>query len=1188
LNVAIKHIISIILLFSFLSTSAQDKKLHFENFSTKKGLPHYIINHILEDHLGFLWFATNSGLFRFDGYNLKGYRHDIHDSTSISSPGVHAIVEDDFGQIWISTMYGVNLLDRRTGTFKRFLPYPSETGSKGKNIIRDLFVDQNNRLFALGNENLFLFDKKTNVFKMVNRVDDPNIKYEVKSIIEAENGTIWCAVIDGLLSIIPGDTLFNFIELKPGSTPGYNKGVDGILEAKDNKLWLSTLSGLALFDPDSGLLETDLLPLEFRTQRLFTFAKTKNGNLLLAFRNNGLGIYQSKYNFQHFEHNDEIFNSLHNNNVFCIREDQFGNIWLGTEGGISKISTDQSGFQLLQNRRGLDQRANNVTRIHEDQAGTIWMNTELGIYTKSKKEDLGHLIQINPEISTDAQASFIYEDAKESIWIAIINHGIWKKEKSASKFKEVPIAKELKNKIVYKIIGDNNDKNILWLGTTVGLYKLNSETFEFDLFQPLNQLSELKTDRVIVFAEFGDEIWLYYTYYNSIGRFDKKTEKFEIIRPPASKQYMLEGVFRDMIVSDDGKVWIATNFGLTQYDIKENTFKIFTKEDGLLDNDLTSLLIDDKNQVWVAGQEFIGKIEKDKNIFRCYDIGEKVKNFYPRARYVSENGELFFGCLNGVFTFHPDSIQADPVAPKIILTDFKVRDSTFLLDEAFEYTQNIVLSYDQNDISFEFSGIHYIDPSANKYKCYLEGYDKNWRDLGHEHHATYTNLNPGKFIFHLKSSNKDGVWNEEGLIINVLITPPFTQTNWFRAMIALILISLLYALYKNRQHQLALRRQKELAEQSAEYKTRFLADVSHEIRTPMNAIIGLSKLTLDTKLDQKQSKFITAIQESSQNLLTIINDLLDHTKLGSGKFTFVKKPFNLFKIVDQLKNTFTYKAEEKNLGFEISINSDIPKKLVGDPLRLNQILINLIGNALKFTQKGKVWLRIEKQHETNEEIQIRFEVGDTGIGIPTDKMESIFESFSQVENGVIKGIEGTGLGLNISKQLVEKQGGELFVESELEKGTRLWFDLAFEKANLKNKHVVQKGRSSTIDQLKILIVEDTYFNQMLVVEILKKHIKKVEITLAENGKIALEKLNRNSFDLILMDVKMPVMNGYEATKIIRTLEDEILRNIPILAVTASAIPEQLQKCKEAGMNDYVTKPIDENELIQKMYSLTQK
>ena len=277
----IKYILVILLLFGSFLANGQDEHLQFENISEKNGLPHFSINHILEDHLGFLWFATNSGLFRYDGYNLKEYLHDVHDSTSVSSPDVQFIAEDQSGRIWVSTMYGINLLDRRTGTFQRFLPYPSEINSKGRNFIHELLVDESNRLFALGNKKLFLFDEETVSFKMISRVDQPTIQYNKASIIKTENGTIWAAAGTGILKIEQGDTLFSFIQPDVDLASGYNKNISTIAPAGNNKIWIYTSSGLALFDPISQSLQKDILPSNFQSQSIQKIYKVNDGLSLI-------------------------------------------------------------------------------------------------------------------------------------------------------------------------------------------------------------------------------------------------------------------------------------------------------------------------------------------------------------------------------------------------------------------------------------------------------------------------------------------------------------------------------------------------------------------------------------------------------------------------------------------------------------------------------------------------------------------------------------------------------------------------------------------------------------------------------------------------------------------------------------------------------------------------------------------
>lgn len=647
----------------------------------------------------------------------------------------------------------------------------------------------------------------------------------------------------------------------------------------------------------------------------------------------------------------------------------------------------------------------------------------------------------------------------------------------------------------------------------------------------------------------------------------------------------MEGDIKDIAIGKDGNIWIANLYGLTNFNIHTKEFGIVGKNEGMQESELQSVFIDKKEQVWVVGNRFFARYNQSDNTFHNYLISKEILHFQSKVKHVAEDGTILLGSINGIYAFHPDNIRKNQQAPNVILTNFKVRSESYLLNQSYEETKNIVLSHDENDIAFEFSGLHYINPEANEYKCKLMGYDATWKQLGNEHKVSYTNLNPGRYTFKATASNSDGVWNEKGMTIHLTITPAFWQTLWFESLIILVL-SIGYALIKNRQNQLALKRQKEMAEQNAAYKTMFLADVSHEIRTPMNAIIGLSKLALDTNLDAKQFKFIKAIRQSSQNLLSIINDLLDHTKLESGKFTFVKKAFELNEITEQLSDTLKFKAEEINLEFEINVSPRIPRLIIGDPLRLTQILTNLLGNSLKFTEQGKVWLHVKKVLETDQDVRLKFEVGDTGKGIAESQLEHIFESFQQAGLNNEKQAEGTGLGLSIARQLVEKQGGQLFIESELNKGTKLWFELTFGKQLLNEAATIIDQQALSLPEIKILVVEDNYFNQLVISEILEKYVPKDNIEIAGNGKIGLEKCNDKRFDIIVMDVKMPVLDGYETTKIIRNSEDLQLKDIPILAVTANALPNQLEKCLQVGMNDYVTKPVDENLLIEKISLLT--
>ncbi|GJM32510.1 MAG: hybrid sensor histidine kinase/response regulator [Saprospiraceae bacterium] len=1170
--------------------SAQFDKLRFERISVNQGLPNCAIEEAIEDHFGFLWFATCEGLFRYDGYQFKAYRHDVMDSTSLSNPYVQSLIEDREGNIWVGTANGLDLLDRRTGKFQRFKPFPADKETKIRNQVWKIFEDSRENLWVSSNRSMLRFDKTKKQFVKITPKENFNNTHFITAFLEDHQGIIWSGTSNGLLKLNVADADFQHLLPDPNANSLYNKRIDCLLEEKQGSFLLGTKGGLIRWHAQTKTFEKTFLPPELESLPVDYLLKDSQGNIWVSFDEKGMGVYDIRLQkFNYFVYEANQFNSLSNNKVFCILEDKFRNIWVGTANGVCKIKLDNSGFHLHQNDTGFDNNSNQIIRVLQDQAGTIWSKTPEGVFKIQKSELKGKKVEIIQDTAEYTVGSWFWEDPNGGIWTSVEHSGIYRLIAGQQNFKRVPLGDTLSQAVVYKMVADNADKNLVWLGTSVGLCKLNLTTYKRNWYIPTNDISDAASNKVAIFEQYGsDEIWLYYTYFNSLGRFDKKTEKFEQFRPGPEQQKILEGAVKDIVISADGNIWLATLFGLTNFNTKTKEFNIYNKRDGLAESELNTVLLDQKDQIWICGNRFLSRFDHKTRTFQNYLLSKEVKNFISKSKFLSEDGRIFLGSLNGVYTFHPDEITNNREVPNIVLTDFKVKDESYLMEKSFENTTDIILSHDENDVTFEFSGLHYINPEANEYRCKLEGYSEKWQDLGREHRAVYANLNHGNYNFRVIAANSDGVWNEQGLSIHLVITPAYWQTLWFKALIVLVLLSIAYALLKNRQHQLALKRQTELAEQSAEYKTRFLADISHEIRTPMNAIIGLSKLALDRKQDEKQSKFIGAIQQSSQNLLTIINDLLDHTKLEAGKFTFVKKPFDLKDTIMQLKDTIQHQAEEKQITFDINIGPEVPQKLRGDAIRLNQILTNLLGNSLKFTNEGRVWLSIHKINESAQSVELYFEIGDTGIGIPRDKMDSIFESFNQAENSSSNQREGTGLGLSIARQLVEKQGGQLTIESELEKGTKLYFNLAFEKSSVESKKAPHQNNHYSFDSLKVLVVEDTYFNQMLVVELLKKQIEGVEIDLAENGQIALDKLHEKSFDMILMDVKMPVMDGYEATRIIRKSENPKIRNIPILGVTASAIAEQLQKCQNAGMNDYITKPIDGEELIRKMYQLDQK
>ncbi len=375
-----------------------------------------------------------------------------------------------------------------------------------------------------------------------------------------------------------------------------------------------------------------------------------------------------------------------------------------------------------------------------------------------------------------------------------------------------------------------------------------------------------------------------------------------------------------------------------------------------------------------------------------------------------------------------------------------------------------------------------------------------------------------------------------------------------------------------------------IAESAVRAKQQFLSNMSHEIRTPMNAIIGFTKVVLKTDLTDKQKEYVNAIKMSGDALIVLINDILDLAKVDAGKMTFEKTPFKLALSISSMLHLFETKIQEKNLTLIKKYDRNIPEVLIGDPVRLHQIILNLVSNAVKFTTKGEITVSVHLLNQDDQKVSIEFAITDTGIGISEDKIEHIFENFQQATSGTSRIYGGTGLGLAIVKQLVEPQGGKISVKSKVNVGSTFSFTLDFQKTNEVAELVIDTMElEHEIKQIKVLVVEDMALNQLLMRTLLDDFGFECDIT--SNGKLAIDKLITKAYDVILMDLQMPEMNGFEATEYIRNTMNS---NIPIIALTADVTTVDVAKCKAVGMNDYISKPVDEKLLYSKIISIVKK
>lgn len=544
---------------------------------------------------------------------------------------------------------------------------------------------------------------------------------------------------------------------------------------------------------------------------------------------------------------------------------------------------------------------------------------------------------------------------------------------------------------------------------------------------------------------------------------------------------------------------------------------------------------------------------------------------------------------------------------KIASTLSSISDLTALVKSVSAIVDEIV--------SVEYTGLYFADPETQILKVY-EGKGFTEEELG-EAERTAMDRHPGwvyknQQMLHISDTHKnsfgDSKDSKRSFTVRSRLWLPVvslegavgafgmasTQVDYFseeHIAVLTFVCNLAGVVYENirltqerEKNEQILREALAEANKAREMKQNFLAKMSHEIRTPMNAIIGMTDLLRQTLLDQEQSSFLYAISVSSTTLLELLNDILDFSKMEAEQFVLEHIPFDLKKVMHESYESMRFKAAEKGIEFEILMNPNLPDAVLGDSHRLAQVFLNLVNNALKFTSKGSVRLAATCLDETDTTCKIRFEVSDTGIGVKKEQQALIFESFQQEDESTTRRFGGSGLGLSIVKEIVDLYNGKIWLESEKGEGATFLFEITFEKANagaLQPAEVKSQAHSAeSLEGLHVLVVEDNEINQFLALTILERSQADVEV--AENGLIALDMLKADNFDCVLMDMQMPVMDGLEATRVIR---DSLHSDVPIIALTANAIDGDEERCLEAGMNDYIAKPFQAEVLVKKILDL---
>jgi signal transduction histidine kinase/ligand-binding sensor domain-containing protein/CheY-like chemotaxis protein len=1035
-----------------------------------------------------------------------------------------------------------------------------------------------------------------------------------------------------------------FSSAQPQNNPLSNDFINDIIEDKHGIIWIGYRhGGIDRIIPSVGnIFEKDsVIPFFSKAQSnkqiaISSSLKDHFGNVWFGSDNDGVykilpsQITQISANpdFLNFKNQPEDPKSLISNQCLTLFEDRSGLIWMGTDVGISIYNRNRDNLNIT-NWDLFNNNSNvSVTAIVNDQE-FLWLGTDdNGVAGRYKKDNI--VFNLNNESNhqnslSNNTVTVMLKDHKGNLWIGTDNGLNYLEEKeiklkiagkniNSSNFnikKFYPSENNpntISGKTIFALLED--EQNNLWIGTSGGLDCMNPENF--------NIIKKIKDDKLnnkclsgksatCLLMDNQYNIWI--GTDDGLNELDKKTGIINKYYNTGSGQIWLSSNRINTIYqTKDNIYWIGTDGGgLNKFDKSKNVVKIYTVRNGLPDNVINAIEDDGKGNLWLSTNNGLVEFNIKDSSFTSYNVNDGLKSngFTKRASFKSSDGELFFGNIKGLNSFYPNKITKNTFMPPIVIADFKIFDKS-VMAQGFEKIRRsllnnsaIELNSNQNFFSFEFAALNYVNSTKNQYKYKLDNVDPDWVNNGNRRFASYTNINPGEYLFHVKGSNNDGVWNEEGATVKIIIIPPYYKTWWFKTAAIFLIIVLIVFITQMRMRTLHEKKERELAEHSSLMKQKFLANMSHEIRTPMNAIVGMTRLLIDKEPRTDQQKYIHAIKQSSDNLLVIINDILDISKIEAGKLELEYIPFSIAGVLENVYNTMQFKAAEKGLALACKTEENVPAAVSGDRVRLTEVLLNLTGNAVKFTAEGSIQIAARSlgnytdAHGKNvsRRINIEFSVSDTGIGIPEDKLETIFESFTQASSDTTRKFGGSGLGLTISKHLVELHEGKIAVKSKHGYGTNFIFTIPFEIADhsLIEKETIirQKTPAASISKLKVLLAEDNEFNQVVAVDTLRSFIPGITIDIAMNGNIAMEKFRKQEYDLILMDIQMPEMDGYTAARLIRSTFSSPKNKIKIIAMTAGALKSEIQKCFDSGMDDYVTKPFDPQELIEKMNKLFQ-
>ena len=1142
--------------------------------------------------------------------HIRRYRHDPENPNSVSDKPIYPfsfsvirqipIKEDRNANVWVGTYGGgVNRYNHQRDDFTCFVNDPENPESLSSDYISTITVSASGDLWlCTWGGGLNLFDPKTESF--VSHRHDPQDDNSPASdtcytIFEDHAGKLWISVPSGLDRYDPKTRTFEHFCHDPDDPSTLTAGTMYLPVYEDvfENVWI--LAGydghhLNVFDPATGVFHrfpTNLAgPTALHAFNFFSLLIDYSGAIWIGSLGNILNRTNTGSNrFLNLRKNDKAKHSLLSDTINCLLQSQKekGIIWIGTAEGLSKLDWEKGRFEhYVHDPSDLNSLSDHQVRsLCEDRDGNLWLGTGNGVDRLDESGIFTHYVDaIDDTMAVHGERirKVIYDEEGyiwAFPWVGRLSR-MDIKTASVRRFQRDPDDSTSINSFeneVYSILQDKY--GTIWVGA-MGLNRYNPGCECFTRYIENCAVTEIFEDR-------RGNLWLG-TMGMGLGRFDRDTGEAQFFTHDA----LVGGTIQNIIDDDDGLLWITTDLGLVRFNPQDTTSFRVRKEHGI-----------------------------------------------PEDRYLKEairlrNGQILLATqAKGLILFDPRAVRRNQIKPRVVISDIKVDNVSVQFGEGFSLyrdvsiLQEIHFTHDQNDISFVCAALHYVQPGQNRYRFWLENYDDGWYDAGTNRVATYTNLDPGKYEFHVKASNSDGVWNDEGVSLRVIIHPPWHATVWAYGFYVLGTILIVIAVWKNQVRRITLRNDLKLKQVEADQlqeidhmKTRFLANISHEFRTPLTLILGPIKLLLKKIQQADLHTELEIMQRNARRLSRLVNQLLDLSKIEAGSMTLRTYRDDLVSFINRIVQSFESRAKLKAIRLTFgSRPSSLP--VYFDHEKIENIFYNLIANALKFTpSKGSVNVTLQRADKATlqnlmdksksfAEGAVSISVVDTGIGIPEDHLDKIFDRFYQVEGSNKREDVGTGIGLSLVKELVEMHHGYLNVDSESDRGTTFTVYLPLGRAHLRDEEVVldtfageeaiseeepgdvagrQEEQKRPDRQIpSVLVVEDNADLRHYIRGILKGDYRIIE---ADDGRTGLDIALQKMPDLVITDVMMPEMDGFELCEQLKT--GKLTSHIPIIMLTARADLKSKIHGLETGADDYLIKPFDETELAVRVDNLIQQ